>query len=137
MSKDQFFQAAAEKLAPRLNINAEELAETLKKREEENSTVLNPFLAVPHLITEGTGRFELLIARAQKGIEFSSDASSVHAVFVLAGTADERTTHLRALSAIARVTQNKEFEPAWLEAKNSQILRDLILLSDRRRTQPA
>jgi basic amino acid/polyamine antiporter, APA family len=135
VSKEQFFEAAAEKLAPRLNITAGELAEILQKREEENSTVLNPFLAVPHVITEGTGRFELLIARAQQGIEFSSEAPAVQAVFVLAGTADERNAHLRALSAIARVTQNKEFEPAWLEAKNKQILRDLILLSDRRRPQ--
>jgi len=99
--------------------------------------VLSPFLAVPHVMIEGSSEFELLIARSGPGIEFSAEARKVHAVFVLAGTADERNTHLRALSAIARVTQNREFESAWTEAKDEQILRDIILLSDRRRPRLA
>lgn len=132
-SKEQFFERAAEQLADRLSVSAKQLQELLRKRDQESSPVLNPFLAVPHVMIEGSGEFELLIARSEPGIEFSPEAREVHAVFVLAGTADERNAHLRALCAIARVTQSKEFEPAWLEAKDHQILRDIILLSDRRR----
>jgi amino acid transporter len=135
VSKEDFFKLAAEKLADRVQMDAEPLKKLLLKREEQSSAVLNPFLAVPHVMIEGTKQFELLIARAQQGIEFSPEAQKVHAVFVLVGTADERNAHMRALCAIARVTQIQDFEPAWLEAKDEQILRDIILLSDRRRPQ--
>ncbi len=133
LSKEQFFEIASGQLAGRLSVSAKQLHELLRKRDQESSPVLNPFLAVPHVMIEGSGEFELLIARSKAGIDFSSTAKKVHAVFVLAGTADNRNAHLRALCAIARVTQNREFEPAWLEAKDEQILRDIILLSDRRR----
>ena len=135
VSKERLFELASQQIAGRLPIDAEKLNTLLQKRDKESSTVLNPFLAVPHVMIEGSGTFELLIARSAPGIEFSPEAGEVHAVFVLAGTADERNAHLRALCAIARVTQSREFESAWLEAKDRQILRDIILLSDRRRPQ--
>lgn len=135
VTKEQLFADAAEKLAPLLDINHDDLAKNLEKREEENSTVLSPFLAVSHVIIKGTDKFELLIARAKEGVKFSAEAPTVHAVFVLVGSVDQRNTHLRALFAIARITQADEFEAAWLEAKDHQILRDLIVLSDRRRAR--
>ncbi|MDF7798547.1 amino acid permease [Pontiellaceae bacterium B1224] len=135
VTKDKLFADAAEKLAPLLDMDGEDLAKGLEKREAENSTVLNPFLAVSHVIIEGTDKFELLLARAPEGVKFSDETPSVHAVFVLVGSVDQRNAHLRALFAIARITQAEEFEAAWLEADDDQILRDLILLSDRRRAR--
>lgn len=135
ITKEQLFEDAAEKLAPLLNMKGTDLAANLEKREEENSTVLNPFLAVSHVITKGSDQFELLIARAKEGVHFSDEAPAVQAAFVLVGSVDQRNAHLRALFAIARITQAEEFEAAWLEAKDHQILRDLILLSDRRRSR--
>jgi amino acid transporter/mannitol/fructose-specific phosphotransferase system IIA component (Ntr-type) len=135
VTKDKLFADAAEKLAPLLDMAGDDLAKGLEEREAENSTVLNPFLAVSHVIIEGTDKFELLLARAPEGVNFSDEAAAVHAVFVLVGSVDQRNAHLRALFAIARITQAEEFEAAWLEANDDQILRDLILLSDRRRTR--
>jgi len=133
MSKDTFFQLVAEHLSPRLSIKQSRLARCLQRREEETSTVLSPFLAVPHIVVKGEKHFDLLIVRAHKGIEFNNDAREVHAVFVLAGTPDERNFHLKALSAIAQVVQEKKFEERWWAAKNEQGLRDVILLSSRNR----
>ncbi|WP_022947290.1 amino acid permease [Methylohalobius crimeensis] len=136
LTKEQFFEAAAERLAPRLNVTADRLASVLRRREEETSTVLSAFLAVPHMVVPGEQNFDLLIARARKGIDFSSDAREIHAVFILAGTADERNFHLKALSAIAQVVQEEQFEERWLAANDEQALRDIILLAARKRLEP-
>jgi len=74
-----------------------------------------------------------LLARAKEGVYFSEQAPKVHAVFVLAGTKDERNFHLRALAAIAQIVQERKFEEKWLKAKSIESLRDLILLGERRR----
>jgi mannitol/fructose-specific phosphotransferase system IIA component (Ntr-type) len=54
-------------------------------------------------------------------------------VFVLAGSADERNFHLRALAAIAQIVQDPHFEEKWMEAKGEEALRDIVLLGERRR----
>jgi len=135
MDRDEFFQKAAEELAPRMKLDSKEMAQLIKKREEASSTVLSPFLAVPHIIIEGRGKFDILIARAEKGIRFNDETPEIHAVFVLAGSLDERNFHLRALSAIAQVVQDDAFEQRWLNAKEEQGLKDIILLSNRNRLQ--
>ena len=56
----------------------------------------------------------------------------VHTVFVILGTRDERNFHLRALSAIAKMVQNPDFEKDWLRAKNEEDLRQVVLLGRRR-----
>jgi mannitol/fructose-specific phosphotransferase system IIA component (Ntr-type) len=57
----------------------------------------------------------------------------VHAVFVLAGSNDERNFHLRALAAIAEIAQAKDFDKNWLEARDKDSLRNTILTAERRR----
>jgi mannitol/fructose-specific phosphotransferase system IIA component (Ntr-type) len=54
-------------------------------------------------------------------------------MFVLAGSRDERNYHLRALMAIAQIAQEKDFEGRWLAARDSAAIRNLILLSTRKR----
>ncbi|MGB3194064.1 MAG: amino acid permease, partial [Phycisphaerae bacterium] len=105
MSMEEFFRLVAERLAGRLKVPAPVLLERLLARERESSTVLSPGLAIPHVIVEGEGMFEVLLARSRQGITFAKDAQPVRSVFVLVGTRDERNFHLRALSAIAQVVQ--------------------------------
>jgi amino acid transporter/mannitol/fructose-specific phosphotransferase system IIA component (Ntr-type) len=133
VSRDELFRLSAKKLSERLNIDEKKMTELLKKREEEGSTLLTPSLAVPHVIIEGTNRFELLIVRAKEGIQFSEDYPGVKTLFVIAGTRDQRSFHLRALAAIAQIVQTRDFEKRWYEASNEQGLRDIILLSTRDR----
>ncbi len=133
VSQEEFFRLSAKELSKRLDVDENKLRELLKKRESESSTLLTPSLAVPHVIVEGENRFELLIVRAKGGIKFSEDSPRVKTLFVIAGTRDQRSFHLRALAAIAQIVQKKEFEKRWFEAKNEQGLRDIILLSSRDR----
>jgi amino acid transporter/mannitol/fructose-specific phosphotransferase system IIA component (Ntr-type) len=133
LSLDEFFTAVGRELAPGLGIREDELTAMLHRREAESSTLLSPVLAVPHVIIPGEKRFELLMARARKGIVFSDSAPDVKVVFVLAGTADERNFHLRALAAIAQIVQSEDFERRWMNAKSAQAVRDIALLSARGR----
>ena len=55
----------------------------------------------------------------------------VNAVFVLVGTRDERTFHLRVLSAIAEIVQDHNFERRWLRAKTKKALRKVVLTGKR------
>jgi len=68
-----------------------------------------------------------------KGIDFIKSQPPVYAVFVLVGTRDERNFHLRALSALAQIVQDANFDRDWLRAKNIEELRDIILVSKRHR----
>ncbi|MHC4266631.1 MAG: PTS sugar transporter subunit IIA, partial [Planctomycetota bacterium] len=71
--------------------------------------------------------------RASEGIEFPGESELVKIMFVLAGTKDERNYHLRALMAIAQIAQEKDFEKRWFAAKGAEGIRNLILLSARKR----
>ena len=130
---DAFFRRAAEHLAPRLDLDPGKMAGMLRRREEESSTLLSTSLAVPHVVVPGEERFNLLMARARRGVRWSDEAPEVKTIFLLAGTRDERNFHLRALAAIAQIVQEKDFEKRWLAARNKQGLRDVVLLSSRKR----
>lgn len=130
---EEFLCMAAGKLAPRVNMSSDDLCEKLRLRNTEGSTLLAPSIAVPHVVIPGEDRFELLMARAEEGIEFSEEAPEVRCVFVLVGTRDQRNFHLRALAAIAQIVQEKDFERRWMAATGEQGLRDVLLLAERRR----
>ena len=133
MTRDEFFSKAAEAMAPRLGVTGETLLHLLIAREEEGSTVLAPHLAIPHIIVEGSRKFEILIARCKPGVYFDEKAPEVRTVIMLAGPIQERNFHLRCLAAIAQVVQAVDFQERWLSAPGEQALRDLFVLSRRHR----
>lgn len=132
---EEFFRLAAEAMSKKIKVSAEVILRKLIEREKESSTVISPNLAIPHIIIEGKGTFDILLARCQKGILFSKEVPEVHTVFVLIGSRDERNFHLRALSAIAQIVQDPHFEKKWLAAKSKEGLRDIVLLGKRRRAK--
>ena len=129
----EFFTIIAEKFANRLNMNVKQLLDSLIAREKASTTVIKPGLAIPHIIIDGNHKFELVIVRCEAGINFIESSTPVYAVFILVGTRDERNFHLRALSAIAQITQDANFDKDWLHAKSIEELRDIILLGKRHR----
>jgi len=129
----EFFRIVAKKLAKRLNINERQLLDSLVAREKETTTVIRPGLAIPHITIDGKHKFELIMARCEAGINFTEELPPVYAAFILVGSPDERNFHLRALSAIAQIAQDVDFDKDWLRAKNIEELRDIILLAKRHR----
>lgn len=129
----EFFDLVSGEMAPALGVEPGWLSRRLSERETETSTAISPFLAIPHVVVEGSGRFELALVRAKAGISFSEEAPSVRAVFVLAGSLDERNFHLRALAAVAQLVQEPGFEQRWLCAKSPEAMREIVLLGRRYR----
>jgi APA family basic amino acid/polyamine antiporter len=129
----EFFRAISGVLSKQLDMPEERVHELLVEREMESTTALRPGLAIPHIVVEGEGVFRMLLARSRDGIIFSEDGPEVHAVFVLMGSADERNYHLRALMHVAQITQGAGFDARWMAAKDTEQLRNIVLLGDRRR----
>jgi amino acid transporter/mannitol/fructose-specific phosphotransferase system IIA component (Ntr-type) len=130
---EALFARAAEVLAPRLETTPAALREKLAQREATSSTVIQPGLAIPHVIVGGRGRFDILPVRCRAGIVFDPARPPVQTAFILAGSADERNYHLQALMAIAQIVQEPGFTDRWLAATGPEALRDLLLLSPRQR----
>jgi APA family basic amino acid/polyamine antiporter len=133
---EDLFQLAADRMAHRLDIEPDELYALLVAREKESTTVLGPHLAIPHIIVAGERKFDILLARCRPGVRFPGAEEMVHAIFVLAGSRDERPFHLRSLAAIAQIVQDPHFEERWMRARRKEDLRDIILLGKRRRHAP-
>jgi len=132
-SAEKIFREISTILAERLDSDEYVLFEKFLHRETEGGTVVQPGFAIPHVIVGGEKKFDILLVRARQGIEFKGVSEPVRIMFVLLGSKDERNYHLRALMAIAQIAQDKDFERRWLAARDTEAIRNLILLSARRR----
>jgi amino acid transporter/mannitol/fructose-specific phosphotransferase system IIA component (Ntr-type) len=133
VSADEFFRLISEELSGRLGVQTEDVYRRLVAREKESSTVLSDNLAIPHIVIEGEHTFDILIARCKDGVAFSDVRRQVRAIFVIVGSKDERNFHLYSLSAIAQIVQDPHFERRWMTAKSTEVLRDIVLLGQRKR----
>jgi mannitol/fructose-specific phosphotransferase system IIA component (Ntr-type) len=133
VTAETIFRQVSTILAEKLGTDEYVLFEKFLHREAEGGTVIQPGLAIPHIVVEGENKFEVLLVRASDGIVFSHVPDPVRVMFVLAGSKDERNYHLRALMAIAQIAQEKNFEQRWLSARDTEAIRNLILLSTRKR----
>ncbi|MFC2128700.1 cation:proton antiporter [Bacteroidota bacterium] len=132
---EELFKVIAETMSARLEINTPDLLQLLINREKESTTVINRELAIPHIIIDGENKSCILLCRCKKGIRFSESAPKVHAVFVLAGTIDQKNFHIKTLSTIARIVQDQHFENKWIRARNKSLLPKILIHSHRKRTE--
>jgi amino acid transporter/mannitol/fructose-specific phosphotransferase system IIA component (Ntr-type) len=131
----ELFHRISSVFAERFDMPEKTIHELLMKREDESTTVIHQGLAIPHIIVEGTGRFDIAVMRCREGVDFHKESGPVHVVFALAGSHDERNFHLLALMAIAQIVQNTDFMGSWHKARNVEELRSLILLAERVRKE--
>lgn len=128
-----FLKQVAEDLSEIEHLEKETAFELLQNREDDISTAVNDFTAIPHIVFEKCKEFELIVYRCKKGVRFSESFPNIKAIFVFTGNPKERKTHLKILASIIYTIQEKGFRERWVEAKNSNYLRDLILASKRER----
>ncbi len=132
MDYKEVYTIVAKTLSKRLNLSEEEILKKLLEKEEKFSSVLTDELAIPHIIIEGENFFDLVLIRGQKGIKYPEN-KKVDVIFILIGTMDERNFHLKALAAIAQIINDKHFLERWRNAKDKNILKDVVILSKRKR----
>ena len=132
LKMESFFKKASEVLGGELSLEPNELFKKFVEREKVSSTVLRKGLSIPHIVIKGKNIFKILLVRASSGVIFPDDKLA-HIIFVLVGSSDERNLHLKVLAAIAQITQSIKFDKKWLEAKNEEELKHIVLLAERRR----
>ncbi len=137
ITRDQLFQDISALVAEKWDIPVNSLLQKLIQREESSQTLIYPGVAlphaIPHIIIEGEGRFDIVLVRNKAGIIWNEQDEKVYTAFCLIGTKDERNFHLQALMAIAQVLQNPVFHKEWMTALTDKDLRSIILLSHRKR----
>jgi len=127
----KLFHILADVFSKRCGVEADTVFDLLMQREAESTTAVHAGLAIPHIIIDGSNKFDIVVMRSKKGILFGENISPVHIVFALAGTRDERNFHLKALMAIAQIVQSSDFLSKWGKAGTVEDIRNLILLAQR------
>jgi len=133
MTADELFHEIAEQLAEELNMKPGKMFEFLQEREAESSTAISPTVAIPHIIVDRKDCFKLFLLKSEKGIDFGNTYDEIKAIFVLAGSRDQRHRHLKTLAAIAQLIQHRKFDTSWQRARTEKQLRDVLLLGQRKR----
>jgi mannitol/fructose-specific phosphotransferase system IIA component (Ntr-type) len=118
-----------------LKIDKEDIFKKLMDRELKYGTTISEDVAIPHIVIDGEKIFHLYILRSLKGVYFDDEHQSIKTIFVLIGTLDERNFHLRALASLAQIVTDEHFVDKWCRAKHCEDLKDLMLLSKRRRSR--
>lgn len=131
-SLEEFFLYISEIISKKLNMNKDLIFNLFMEREKISSCALNAFVAIPHIVIEGTNKFEIIFVRAKDGVLFK-DNYKIKAIFVLIGTKDQRNIHLQALASIAQVVMDENFEENWEKLNNINDLRNYLLRHDRRK----
>lgn len=132
MTYEKLYKEISDKLGQRIGLSGGEVYNLLCDKEKRYSSVLGDNIAIPHVIVEGEKIFDVVIVRNKEGVVFEEN-KKINVIFVLIGSRDERNFHLKALSAIAQVVNGKDFYKKWMEAKNPQVLKDIVMLSKRQR----
>ncbi|AQQ09747.1 putative amino acid permease YhdG [Sedimentisphaera cyanobacteriorum] len=130
---ETLFSQIASSMAEKVGADRTQLYEKFIQREKQSATIVEPGLAIPHIVVDGREVFCVSVIRAKQGIKFPSSDEPVKIIFALAGSADQRNFHLRALMAIAQTLQQKKFVESSLAARTTEDIRSLILLSSRKR----
>ncbi|WP_372713227.1 amino acid permease [Ilyobacter sp.] len=130
---DELFVIEAEHLTSVVQKTERELIDLFNDRERESSTAVTDFTAIPHIVVDEQDLFYLMVIRCREGIRFNEKRQSVKAVFLFISSPTLRKTHLRTLASIASLASEDSYEIKWMNAKNENYLRDMILLSKRKR----
>jgi basic amino acid/polyamine antiporter, APA family len=130
---EKLLHMAAKTISDEIDMSEKGIVSRFLKRQEECNAAISDFLAIPHIIIDGEDKIFLTIIRSKTGIKFTEKESRVKAVFLLGGTKDKRVLHLKTIASIASLVGKKGFQASWLSAESIIELRNVMLLSSRKR----
>ena len=126
---DRFAWIIANRLAERLDIDKDKLYDLIMKREKDSNVMVHPGIAILSNIIDGRDKFEIILVRSKKGIILFDDVPPVHAFFVVVATSEQQSFCMHSLMWIIQIAEETDFNNEWLNAKNEDELRDIILSS--------
>ncbi|MCS5420253.1 MULTISPECIES: amino acid permease [Psychrilyobacter] len=131
-SLEELITLQAEKFSAILGKNHLELENLFFERENEITTAISGFTAIPHIVLDDIDTFHMAVFRCRDGIKFSEKHPQIKAVFLFVSSPKLNKLHLQTLASIATLIKDENFQKKWLEAKDENYLRDLILLRKRK-----
>lgn len=137
-SLEEVTRQVSERLAPGLPATADELEEGFLDGNRMGATPVTHGVSLPHLRLFGIERPVLAMVRARDGVEVvvtdvhgGSARDDIRAFFFLVSPEEDPKMHLRILAQIAERVDDADFMLAWLEAKNEQVMKEILLRDER------
>ncbi len=127
-SKEEVLRRLAEK-AVRLadGIDAGQIYDILREREELGSTGIGQGIAIPHGKIPGLEKLCMLVARCKNGVPFdASDAMPVYVIILLLAPDDATTTYLKILARVSRVLKMKGVVERIRSAEDASEIKQII-----------
>ena len=143
LNKDYSFEdvvgIASTKLSQVLLIDKQRLLNGFMEGTMVGATPVSHGAALPHIRLAEIKHSEMLLIRSQKGVkaDFETDfygeeakSQPIHAFFFLVSPENNPGLHLRLLAQVASHVDDSDFMDNWLNARNEQELKELLLRDD-------
>lgn len=126
--KDSLLHAVIDMIADRDEVNdAERMRQAILERESTMSTGVGKGLGLPHAKTSAVDGILAALAVTKEPVDFASmDNEPVRIVFLLVGKQDAKSQHVRILSRISRMMNQKDARERVLAANGTEELLELI-----------
>jgi amino acid transporter/mannitol/fructose-specific phosphotransferase system IIA component (Ntr-type) len=134
VAPDEFAEKVAKPLAKGLDMSEEELYKRLINREKNSNIIVRPGFAVISFHIRGRNKFDIELVRTKRGARFSEDFPPVRAAFIVVSSSDEENFYLHSLMWMVQIAERVDFEEEWINAKDCDELRNIILESWRKRS---
>ncbi len=132
LPSDEFSRMISKSMAKRLKTIPKSLYNELIRREKDSNVMIRPGLAILTLPISGRKKFEIELVRSKKGVIFSEGIAPIHAAFIIVHSPDEDNFYYHSLMWMVQIAEKTDFEKEWLDAKNSDELREIVLKSWRK-----
>lgn len=133
-SYKRLFDRVTQQLAENHEMETEEMFEAFVEREEDVSTILEGYAAIPHIVVPGEEKFSMTIARCREGIIFPGN-EEVELAFILTGSEDQREFHLNVMAFLADVLDSEDFYDRIIKARDRETIRNLLLFFEQEKCE--
>lgn len=128
-----FSEKVASSLSQRLKVDERKIYRQLMERERDSNIIVRPGCALLSFYVKGRKKFEIVIVRTKKGAAFSDEHPPVRAAFIIVSSRDVHSFHLHSLMWLVQIEEGIDFDNEWIDAKDTDELRGVILSSWRKR----
>lgn len=103
----------------KIELDVEEVVQTLVERERLGSTGIGDGVAIPHGKVKGITKVVAAFGRSKKGVDFDAlDGKPVKLFFLLLAPVESTDVHLQALAKSSKMLQNKKLREKLLSANS-------------------
>jgi amino acid transporter/mannitol/fructose-specific phosphotransferase system IIA component (Ntr-type) len=138
---DTIFSKSAECLAEKLNLTVQDLRKLFMTSEENTAIQIADGVALNHARLKEDISPELVLVRIRDGYskekinkragQSSSEETKLHSIIFFVSSEANTGQHLRILAHIAEMVGTKNFLQRWVNAKNDEEIKEILLRDER------